>query len=462
MDTILAIDEKISSDVAENVVALSAAYSRTPQKNPVNQPPAIPPSSENTPVEGYFSYKVDGQYIGVIPVSGLITETPAQSIMKGIQKARDNTSIASMVFAIDSPGGALSKIEQLAATIKELKKPTSAFATRATGGAYWIAAATDRITAAKTAQVGSLGVVRLARRKGDTGVKEIVSSASPMKRPDPDSEEGLSELQTEVDSLAEELYSSVASYRSTTEQKIKETKGRTLIGKQAYKNQLVDAIGFFWDALRTAAERGANGKPTASGTPSNRHVQGAGEPHGPSTTADTPSSHKVSDEEWDAAVQIAAGAGGANTSPHNEKDDGSQNADANLNSLSQSEREAAIGIAAGAANRRNGFVSEDQSEAQSNTKTPKHAQHLTFQEALAGVGTSEHNAVIQNMVNGAAQKNTPEAPDAESSEEEQAAKNIAEGGQESRKTTSPEEGSEEYKHAVEQVAKAGSRKLDQR
>jgi ClpP class serine protease len=74
--------------------------------------------------------------------------------------------------------------------------------------AYWLAAATSRITISDTALVGSIGVVGTAiddrERQKMQGVTfhQIVSSNAPKKRPDPATPEGRQVLQNEIDALA--------------------------------------------------------------------------------------------------------------------------------------------------------------------------------------------------------------------------------------------------------------------
>lgn len=75
---------------------------------------------------------------------------------------------------------------------------------------YWIASACDKILAADTAILGSIGVVSIFEKDDDGKTIEIVSSQSQNKRPDINTEEGKAKIQARVDELAEVLIAKVA------------------------------------------------------------------------------------------------------------------------------------------------------------------------------------------------------------------------------------------------------------
>ena len=66
----------------------------------------------------------------------------------------------------------------------------------AASGAYWIAAAADEIVVSKTSALGSIGVVGVYRGNKGENVVEVVSSQSPYKRLDPDTDDGRARLQS--------------------------------------------------------------------------------------------------------------------------------------------------------------------------------------------------------------------------------------------------------------------------
>lgn len=206
---------------------------------------------------------VDG--VAVIPVTGpifryanLFTQisgaTSTEVLATDIRAALDNPYVRGIALDIDSPGGEVSGINELANMIRAgvSTKPIVAYS----GGllasaAYWIGAAADEIVVDATAIVGSIGVVMsymdTSKRdeKSDVRRVEIVSSASPEKRLDPNTEAGRAKVQAMVDALAEVFITSVAKFRSTTPERVKSDFGRggSLIGAEAKAVGMVNRIG---------------------------------------------------------------------------------------------------------------------------------------------------------------------------------------------------------------------------
>jgi ClpP class serine protease len=111
--------------------------------------------------------------VAVIDITGMITPrasflnmlfggTDVQTIQRELDDALADSSIGKIVLNVDSPGGAVTGISELADQVYKARsiKPIEAFVPgMAASAAYWIAAATSRITIADTASVGSIGVV---------------------------------------------------------------------------------------------------------------------------------------------------------------------------------------------------------------------------------------------------------------------------------------------------------------
>ncbi len=99
--------------------------------------------------------------VAVIDISGVITPysnilsalfggTDVQSISDQFENAVNDPSVGGIVFRIDSPGGIITGVEELASTIAAArgKKPIIAYAYgNAASAAYWIASAADKIVA---------------------------------------------------------------------------------------------------------------------------------------------------------------------------------------------------------------------------------------------------------------------------------------------------------------------------
>lgn len=96
------------------------------------------------------------------PASGFISAAAASStqIIEMIEKADEDSSIKGIIFEIDSPGGMVVPTDEISLAIKRLNKTTVAWIRSAgASGAYWVAAATDRIFAHRMSATGSIGVI---------------------------------------------------------------------------------------------------------------------------------------------------------------------------------------------------------------------------------------------------------------------------------------------------------------
>lgn len=180
--------------------------------------------------------------------------TSYQILRRDLQAAIDNPDIHSILLIVDSPGGEANGCDELATAIFEAraKKPITAFVSgMAASGGYWIASAASRIVISDAAMLGSIGVVLgVPDKKAEearTGRRtfEFVSSQSPGKRPDPESDDGRQRIQAMVDDLAAVFVGAVARYRGvTTDTVIKKFgAGGMLIGAAAVKAGMADEVG---------------------------------------------------------------------------------------------------------------------------------------------------------------------------------------------------------------------------
>lgn len=203
--------------------------------------------------------------IAVIPVTGpifryanLFTEvsgaTSTGMLAKDISAAIESPSIRGLVLEINSPGGEVAGINELAKLIRagaKRKRIVAYGESAVASGAYWLASAASEIVVDETAHLGSIGVVMsyLDTRKRDEAADvrkvEIVSSQSPDKLLDPGSDEGRAKAQALVDELAGVFIAAVADYRGTTVEKVMADFGRggVLIGASAVKAGMADRIG---------------------------------------------------------------------------------------------------------------------------------------------------------------------------------------------------------------------------
>lgn len=197
--------------------------------------------------------------VAVIPVVGplfryanLFTAISGASsyevLAKDFNSALENPDVHSVVLDIDSPGGEVNGCAEFANMIYESRgtKPIIAFASGdAASGAYWIASACDQIIASETSLLGSIGVVAVYRDSNDQNVLEIVSSQSPYKRLDPNSDDGKSRLQSRIDDLASVFIDSIAKHRGVDPPTVLKEfgGGDVFVGKHAIRSGLADDVG---------------------------------------------------------------------------------------------------------------------------------------------------------------------------------------------------------------------------
>lgn len=199
--------------------------------------------------------------IAIIKVSGplfryanLMTRvcgaTSYELLAQDFNKAVQSPQIRGILLDIDSPGGEVNGCSELSDMIFQArgKKPIIAYASGACcSGAYWIASACDKILAADTAVLGSIGVVSVFEKDDEMKTIEIVSSQSPNKRPNVNTEEGRAKIQARVDELAEVFIAKVARNRGITAVDVVKNfgAGDVSVGQYAVRNGLADGLSSF-------------------------------------------------------------------------------------------------------------------------------------------------------------------------------------------------------------------------
>lgn len=108
--------------------------------------------------------------IAVIPVYGTVMQrgsqlnlcdggTSTQAISQALAQANADPGIAAIVLDIDSPGGSVYGVAELAAEIRASSKPVTAVANSlAASAAYWLGASASEFYVTPGGEVGSIGV----------------------------------------------------------------------------------------------------------------------------------------------------------------------------------------------------------------------------------------------------------------------------------------------------------------
>lgn len=203
--------------------------------------------------------------VAVIDVGGIITPyqnilsmlfggTNIASIEAQFAEAMDDPEITGIMLRVDSPGGLITGVEELASTIAAArgKKPIVAYAYgNAASAAYWIASAADKIVAGPTTMLGSIGVAVAVPKIRDSGWVEFVSSNAPNKRLDPESEQGRNSIQSRLDAMETEFISAVAANRAVSGDKVLSEfgQGDVLPAREAVRAGMADLVGGMKDAL---------------------------------------------------------------------------------------------------------------------------------------------------------------------------------------------------------------------
>ncbi|MBB4398734.1 S49 family peptidase [Bradyrhizobium sp. ERR14] len=186
--------------------------------------------------------------------------TAYETVRRDLQAATDNASISAILLNIHSPGGEAAGVAELATAINEVrgrKRIVSYAGDQAASAAFWLGTASDEFIIGPTAALGSMGVVAGYRdtsaQDAARGIKtiEFVSSQSPYKRVDINTQEGRDRVQARVDAMAAVFVETVAKYRGVSVEHALEHfgQGDVLIGKAAVDAGMADGVATFEQVL---------------------------------------------------------------------------------------------------------------------------------------------------------------------------------------------------------------------
>ncbi len=220
---------------------------------------AVSPSGGN-PYAGSKEIAVISVIGPIFPRANLMTAlsgaTSISKLTSQFKTALEDPNIGGIILSIDSPGGEVTGVNEFSQLLYESrgKKPITAYVPgMAASAAYWLASAADEIVLAETGEAGSIGVVaaysddKEAQKKRGVMTHEIVSSQSPMKRPDYSTKEGRAQIQSVVDDLAAVFVSTVARNRGVSEDHVLEEfgQGGIYVGTRAVDRRMADRVGTF-------------------------------------------------------------------------------------------------------------------------------------------------------------------------------------------------------------------------
>jgi len=222
--------------------------------------------------------------VAVIPVYGPIAQrmgmfddicggASCEAITNSLRAALADDSVSSIVLDIDSPGGTVTGVPELAAEIFAArgKKPIIAVANgMAASAAYWIASAADKLVVTPSGEVGSIGVYTMhqdiSQMLKNEGVKVTFIQAGEHKTDgnpyEPLSDEAQADMQDGVDKFYDMFTRGVAKGRGVSLAAVLSDfgQGRMLLAEDAVAAGMADEINSLGAVL---AELGAGVDPSA-------------------------------------------------------------------------------------------------------------------------------------------------------------------------------------------------------
>jgi len=230
--------------------------------------------------------------VAVVPIRGVIAHrmgamndssggTSTERIGAMIGQAVE-AGATTIVYDIDSPGGTVSGVQELAAQMFALRgkvKQVAHVNSVAASAAYWLAAMADEIVSAPSGEAGSIGVFAahrdLSAALEKEGIKITLIKAGKFKTEgnpfEPLSEDAKAVMQARVDAAYGQFIKDVALGRGVSVAAVKSGygEGRVLTAKDAKAVGLIDRIATMDETLArlTGGQRSTAGMRAESGDP---------------------------------------------------------------------------------------------------------------------------------------------------------------------------------------------------
>lgn len=225
--------------------------------------------------------------VGVIPIYGIISQrvnmmddisgpggTSTERVARDLRAMLGDPAVKSIVLDIDSPGGTVYGVEELANEIYRARgqKPIVAVANSlAASAAYWIATAADELVVTHGGEAGSVGVYSthtdMSKWIEDEGMRVTLVSAGKFKTEgnpyEPLGAEARAAIQGRVDDYYGAFTRGVARNRGTTTATVRDGfgEGRVVGAADAVKMGMADRVGTFDETVARLAK--GQGKSTA-------------------------------------------------------------------------------------------------------------------------------------------------------------------------------------------------------
>ena len=223
--------------------------------------------------------------VAIIEIEGLILKevpwifslsdcaaTGTLAVREQLADALDDAAVTSIILYVDSPGGTVDGVQELADDVwaaRKIKPVHAILSDLGASAAYWIAAQAETLSANLSANVGSIGVYMILDDTSEAykaaGIKSHLLASGPHKGTGvagvPITDEQLRPLQEQVDELADVFVRAVARGRGLDVEAVREqATGRTWQAPKARRLGLIDLV----EHDRETFERVASGKPSAA------------------------------------------------------------------------------------------------------------------------------------------------------------------------------------------------------
>lgn len=252
-----------------------------------------------------------GSSVAVIPIYGVIAQrmtlfgeisggTSTERVAKSLRAALADSSVGSIVFDVDSPGGTVYGVQELASEIMAARgqKPMVAISNSLmASAAYWIGTAADELVVTPSGEVGSIGVFMVhedwSKFYEEAGIKPTLIKAGKYKAEgndiEPLSDEARDYIQGRVNDVYDEFVKAVAKGRGVNASAVKSGfgQGRVVGARDAVKMGMADRIETLDETVaRMASTRGRNAITSKAATEAETAVRAEDAAPAPAVNAD--------------------------------------------------------------------------------------------------------------------------------------------------------------------------------
>lgn len=220
--------------------------------------------------------------VRVLPLMGMITHrvnmmtdisggTSTEKFAESFREAVADPAIKTIVFDVDSPGGQVDGVPELAdeiAAARSQKKIIAIANTTMASAAYWLASQADEIVASPSAMIGSVGVLwphtEISEAQKQAGIKTTLITAGKYKGEgsplEPLTSEARAHMQSMVDSTHDQFITAVARGRRTSQRAVRENfgEGRVFTAQMAMKMGMADRVATLDQVLEGLGARGSS------------------------------------------------------------------------------------------------------------------------------------------------------------------------------------------------------------